>query len=105
MSLNVDPDLSHYDGIVPCGIAGHGVTSLADLGVRGIPLKLWITLCAVTSSAASDRRATRRRPAKRARPQPRADFGHPKKEKARPPRRAGLSKLAFDNLPLLGAGL
>ncbi len=33
MSLNVHPDLSHYGGIVPCGIAGHGVTSLADLGV------------------------------------------------------------------------
>jgi lipoyl(octanoyl) transferase len=33
ISLNVDPDLSHYDGIVPCGIAGHGVTSLAELGV------------------------------------------------------------------------
>jgi lipoyl(octanoyl) transferase len=32
MSLNVHPDLSHYSGIVPCGIAGHGVTSLADLG-------------------------------------------------------------------------
>lgn len=33
ISLNVAPDLSHYDGIVPCGIAEHGVTSLADLGV------------------------------------------------------------------------
>jgi lipoyl(octanoyl) transferase len=33
VSLNVAPDLSHYDGIVPCGIAGYGVTSLADLGV------------------------------------------------------------------------
>jgi lipoyl(octanoyl) transferase len=32
ISLNVSPDLSHYDGIVPCGIAGHGVTSLARLG-------------------------------------------------------------------------
>lgn len=32
VSLNVDPDLSHYDGIVPCGIAEHGVTSLVDLG-------------------------------------------------------------------------
>lgn len=32
ISLNVAPDLSHYAGIVPCGIAGHGVTSLADLG-------------------------------------------------------------------------
>ncbi len=33
ISLNVDPDLSHFDGIVPCGIAEHGVTSLAELGV------------------------------------------------------------------------
>lgn len=32
ISLNVDPDLTHYAGIVPCGIAGHGVTSLAELG-------------------------------------------------------------------------
>ena len=32
ISLNVDPDLSHYAGIVPCGIADHGVTSLLDLG-------------------------------------------------------------------------
>jgi len=33
VALNVRPDLSHYAGIVPCGISGHGVTSLADLGV------------------------------------------------------------------------
>ncbi len=33
ISLNVDPDLSHFDGIVPCGVADHGVTSLADLGL------------------------------------------------------------------------
>ncbi|MDS9467287.1 lipoyl(octanoyl) transferase LipB [Paracoccus sp. MBLB3053] len=32
ISINVEPDLSHYAGIVPCGIAGHGVTSLVDLG-------------------------------------------------------------------------
>jgi lipoyl(octanoyl) transferase len=32
VSLNVSPDLTHYDGIVPCGIAEHGVTSLARLG-------------------------------------------------------------------------
>jgi lipoyl(octanoyl) transferase len=32
VSLNVDPDLSHFTGIVPCGLALHGVTSLADLG-------------------------------------------------------------------------
>lgn len=33
IALNVDPDLSHYDGIVPCGIREHGVTSLVDLGL------------------------------------------------------------------------
>lgn len=32
ISINVEPDLSHYDGIVPCGISAHGVTSLVDLG-------------------------------------------------------------------------
>ena len=32
ISVNVDPDLSHYSGIVPCGIADYGVTSLVDLG-------------------------------------------------------------------------
>ena len=32
ISLNVAPDLTHYDGIVPCRIAEHGVTSLHDLG-------------------------------------------------------------------------
>jgi len=33
ISINVEPDLSHFDGIVPCGITGHGVTSLVDLGL------------------------------------------------------------------------
>jgi len=33
VSLNLDPDLGHYRGIVPCGIAEHGVTSLVALGV------------------------------------------------------------------------
>lgn len=33
VSINVEPDLTHYAGIVPCGIAGHGVTSLVDLGL------------------------------------------------------------------------
>ncbi|OIR10057.1 octanoyltransferase [mine drainage metagenome] len=32
VALNVDPDLSHFGGIVPCGIRQHGVTSLWDLG-------------------------------------------------------------------------
>ena len=32
-ALNVAPDLSHFSGIVPCGVTAHGVTSLADLGI------------------------------------------------------------------------
>jgi len=32
LAINVEPDLSHYGGIVPCGLTGHGVTSLVDLG-------------------------------------------------------------------------
>ena len=47
ISVNVDPDLSHYDGIVPCGISEHGVTSLVDLGIPAtladldVALKRW----------------------------------------------------------------
>jgi lipoyl(octanoyl) transferase len=33
IALNVAPDLDHFAGIVPCGICGYGVTSLADLGI------------------------------------------------------------------------
>ncbi|MEM1048741.1 MAG: lipoyl(octanoyl) transferase LipB [Pseudomonadota bacterium] len=33
ISLNVDPDLDHFAGIVPCGVRDHGVTSLVDLGI------------------------------------------------------------------------
>ena len=33
ISINVEPDLGHFDGIVPCGIRDHGVTSLVDLGL------------------------------------------------------------------------
>jgi lipoyl(octanoyl) transferase len=33
ISLNVNPDLTHFDGIVPCGVKEHGVTSLVDLGL------------------------------------------------------------------------
>ena len=34
VALNLDPDLEHFAGIVPCGIREFGVTSLADLGIR-----------------------------------------------------------------------
>ncbi|MEQ9387237.1 lipoyl(octanoyl) transferase LipB [Marinovum algicola] len=33
VSINVEPDLEHFSGIVPCGITDHGVTSLVDLGL------------------------------------------------------------------------
>ena len=33
ISINVEPELEHFSGIVPCGIADHGVTSLVDLGL------------------------------------------------------------------------
>ena len=33
ISLNVEPNLSHFSGIVPCGVTDHGVTSLVDLGL------------------------------------------------------------------------
>jgi len=33
ISINVEPDLSHFTGIVPCGITDHGVTSLVDIGL------------------------------------------------------------------------
>ncbi|MFO1249068.1 MAG: lipoyl(octanoyl) transferase LipB [Alphaproteobacteria bacterium] len=34
VALNVEPDLSHFTGIVPCGVTQHGVTSLTDLGIQ-----------------------------------------------------------------------
>ncbi len=34
IAINVAPDLSHFSGIVPCGVTAHGVTSLRDLGVE-----------------------------------------------------------------------
>ena len=37
VALNVSPDLSHFDGIVPCGLPGFGVTSLQALGVEVEP--------------------------------------------------------------------
>jgi lipoyl(octanoyl) transferase len=47
IALNVDPDLSHYRGIIPCGIREYGVTSLADLG---LPVSLYDVDVALRSS-------------------------------------------------------
>jgi len=33
IAINIEPDLTHYAGIVPCGVTGYGVTSLVDLGL------------------------------------------------------------------------
>ncbi|MBU2980856.1 lipoyl(octanoyl) transferase LipB [Lentibacter algarum] len=33
ISINLEPDLEHFTGIVPCGITEHGITSLVDLGL------------------------------------------------------------------------
>jgi lipoyl(octanoyl) transferase len=40
VAINRDPDLSHFDGIVPCGIRDHGVTSMAALGVSATAAEL-----------------------------------------------------------------
>ena len=44
ISINLNPDLSHFDGIVLCGIAEHGVTSFEDLGVKATMEELDIAL-------------------------------------------------------------
>jgi lipoyl(octanoyl) transferase len=44
VALNVDPDLEHFSGIVPCGIQGHGVTSLADLGLTATMMDVDLAL-------------------------------------------------------------
>jgi lipoyl(octanoyl) transferase len=44
LSINVEPDLSHFDGIIPCGIRDHGVTSLVDLGLPVMMADLDIAL-------------------------------------------------------------
>jgi lipoyl(octanoyl) transferase len=46
VAINVDPDLEHFSGIVPCGISGFGVTSLADLGLSVAMSELDATLMA-----------------------------------------------------------
>jgi lipoyl(octanoyl) transferase len=47
-SVNLDPDLSHFGGIVPCGIAEYGVTSLARLG-RAVSAEEWDAALVATS--------------------------------------------------------
>jgi lipoyl(octanoyl) transferase len=49
LAINVDPELDHYRGIVPCGIVEHGVTSLARLGVGATMEEVDCTLQATFS--------------------------------------------------------
>lgn len=44
LAINLDPDLDHFAGIVPCGVTGHGVTSLVDLGVTATMADLDLAL-------------------------------------------------------------
>ncbi len=44
IAINVEPDLSHFSGIVPCGVADRGVTSLVDLGLPVTMVDLDIAL-------------------------------------------------------------
>ena len=56
VALNVDPDLDHYRGIVPCGVTEHGVTSLARLGIAAtmaeVDMALRVTFDGVFGDAA-----------------------------------------------------
>jgi len=60
LSINVEPDLTHFDGIVPCGIRDHGVTSLVDLGLpvtmNDVDIALKKSFCAVFDGAAATSR-------------------------------------------------
>jgi lipoyl(octanoyl) transferase len=57
VALNVDPELDHYRGIIPCGIAEHGVTSLAALGVGAtmaeVDSALYATFAEIFDAASS----------------------------------------------------
>ena len=46
VAINLEPDLEHFAGIVPCGISGFGVTSLADLGLTATMAELDAALMA-----------------------------------------------------------
>ncbi len=54
ISINVEPDLGHFDGIVPCGITGHGITSLVDLGLPVTMADLDMALKATFAEAFGD---------------------------------------------------
>lgn len=68
VALNVNPDLSHFRGIVPCGIRGHGVTSLADLGRPATMAQVDAALAAAFAETFSLKATTPASPDRRSRP-------------------------------------
>ena len=58
ISINVEPDLEHFSGIVPCGITEHGVTSLVDLGLPVTMDDLDVALKATFEAAMTAPRCT-----------------------------------------------
>lgn len=67
LSLNVEPDLTHFGGIVPCGISRHGVTSLVDLGLpvtmADVDVALRRAFCSTFATATTDAALTTDHPA------------------------------------------
>lgn len=59
VSINISPDLSHYDGIVPCGISQHGVTSLKELGISASIAEVDLALQSAFESVFGRRTAIR----------------------------------------------
>jgi len=60
VALNVDPDLSHFAGIVPCGIRDHGVTSLTALGIPATMADADVALRAAWDEVFGDQKSVQR---------------------------------------------
>ncbi|KEO52822.1 lipoyl(octanoyl) transferase LipB [Thioclava pacifica] len=54
ISINLEPELEHFSGIVPCGIRDHGVTSLVDLGIPATMVDLDVALRATFDRTLGD---------------------------------------------------
>ncbi len=59
IALNVAPDLSHYRGIIPCGIRDHGITSLAEQGIHVAMAEVDATLTRAFATVFTTSRACR----------------------------------------------
>ncbi len=66
IAINVDPNLSHFGGIVPCGVAGHGVTSLVDLGLPVTMIDLDMALKSAFTTVFGPVRDTNLQPTRKA---------------------------------------